>query len=285
MGSWDRGGFDRHWNTAALVDVGGSHIAHRFNCQDHAVVASCAQGVVLCVADGVSVVGGELSKAEAGAWAGAELATRGALEALQRGVEPSGVRLEVANYLARGLGPITQLLGVKAQVGLSSTLLIMVVTPRWTCAWGSGDGFWGVTLPAEIEPSKAHPANRQLRHEGRCPVGPHAAFAEWYGSRHSTILSQLATTSAGEGVDAVLAQLEPLLVVEDGPVIAAYVATDGLRHEPAAGQLLGQPGADWRPALTRPANADDLGVAWAGRKGFEQFAACNPFASASGEAA
>lgn len=271
-----RNGFDDLYDIDAFVDVGGSHLRRRFNCQDHAVVMGCDQGLVLCVADGVSVVGGELSSAEAGAWLAAELATRGAIEALQRGAEPGGVLLEVANYLARGLGPIAGLLGRRSDIGLSSTLLLMVLTPRWTYAWGSGDGHWGVTLPPGLAPGP-HPANKTLLRAAASLAGSRPT--EWQGGRHSDVLFKLATTSAASGVDAIMAQLEPLLVIEGGPALGGYVATDGLRHEPASALLLGQPGAAWREALIRSYDADDLGIARASRRSLQGFALSNPFSA------
>jgi hypothetical protein len=250
----------------AIVRMGERHRAHALPGQDHAVSIAVDEGIVLAVADGVSLVSGEHSRAEAGAWLVAELAAAGAVAALQRGeTEPGAVKVAAATAIAAGLWPIWHILGNRAQVGLTSTLLLMVVTPQWTHGWASGDGCWGVVLPA----------NSRERITGDNLTGEVGHKYTWIGGeRHAARLGHLASTAPARrgnelaAREAVIDQLRSVLSC-GAPVLGAYVATDGLRHEPALASLLHAPANSPEQLLgsiTRPEGCDDLGLALAAER-------------------
>jgi hypothetical protein len=252
----------------AIVRMGESHRAAALSGQDHAVALACDEGIVLAVADGVSIVGGEHSRAEAGAWIIAELAAAGALAALKRGsVEPAAVKVEAATAIAAGLWPLWRTLGTRAKAGLVSTLVLMVVTPRWTHAWASGDGYWGIVLPAG--------SARHERVVGESLAAKLMGGHQWIGgARHVSHLGLLASTAPARRDDevsarlAVLDQLRAVLSCS-APVLGAYVATDGLRHEKQLAELLLSPANSPESifgAIQRPADCDDLGVALAAER-------------------
>jgi len=250
----------------AIVRVGERHRAEALSGQDHAVSLACDEGIVLAVADGVSIVGGEHSRAEAGAWAIAELAAAGALAALKRGLgEPGAIKVEVATAIAAGLWPLWRVLGDRGQAGLVTTLVVMVVTPTWTHAWASGDGYWGIVLPDVARPPVT---GESLKAKLR---GDHVWIG---GARHVASLGRLASTAPARRADelaareAVLHQLRPVLSC-GASVLGAYVATDGLRHEEVLAELLlgvvNEPSV-LHASITRPAGCDDLGVALVGER-------------------
>lgn len=250
----------------AIVHMGERHRAKALAGQDHAVSLACDEGIVLAVADGVSIVGDRHSRAEAGAWLIAELAAAGALAALQRGeLEPGAVKVEAATAIAAGLWPLWRVLGDRAPFGLTSTVLLMVVTPKWTHAWASGDGCWGIVLPAS---SRERVTGDSLTARA---LGDHI----WVGGeRHVDCLRRLASTAPARRDDevaarmAVLDQLRPVLSC-GAPVLGAYVATDGLRHEPRLAEALRAPArtpSEIHDSITRPGGCDDLGVALAAER-------------------
>lgn len=249
----------------AIVRMGERHRAHALPGQDHAVSIALNEGIVLAVADGVSLVSGEHSRAEAGAWLVAELAAAGAVAALQRGeTEPGAIKVAAATAIAGGLWPLWHVLGDRGQAGLTSTVLLMVITPRWTHGWASGDGCWGVVLP---NTSRERVTGDNLS----AKIGKYT----WVGGeRHAARLGRLASTAPARRVDgfeareAVLDQLRHVLSCP-APVLGAYVATDGLRHEPRLASLLHAPANSPEQLLgsiTRPEGCDDLGLALAAER-------------------
>lgn len=247
-----------------IVDVGGSHRRKRFNCQDHARTLECRQGVVLCVADGVSMLRDEhgvphMSAAEVGAWLAAELSAVAALEALKAGASPDEIRAAVAAELVAGLRPIVASLGTRSHQALATTLLLMVITADWTCAWASGDGFWGVVVPGDDVQQLPGVDVELVR-------SPGPGFTALSGARHQPTMGRLATTRIHKGAAMVAAELQPVLAVS-GRVLGGYVATDGLRDEPHLLQAMGMPDCTSKTELVtllrRAPDSDDLGLAWA----------------------
>lgn len=252
--------------TGSMTHIGGAHKARNINGQDHAVALACRQGIVLAVSDGVSIVDREHSRAEVGAWLTAELAAAAALAALQRGAEPGEIKGEVAAALVAGLGPLWARLGRRAHAGLTTTLVLLVLTPSWTQVWASGDGCWGLLTARGARLDLLRVGGGEVRQvpgaEARGDAVP--GNVATVGQRHLPRLFELASTEAARDLDAVLAQLQCVLSY-GGQAVGAYVATDGLRDEPALEVALRAPctsRARLTEQLQRASDSDDLGVAW-----------------------
>lgn len=247
--------------SGSLVRQGGRHRADHRNNQDHAVALSCSAGVVLAVADGVSSLpAGKRrlpTQTEVGAFLVAEVAARAALDALVRGVrDPKALKQAAASSLVEVVGPLWRHLGLGAAHGLYSTLILAIATPSWARVWAAGDGAWGVVLGPGTAPSVACADPEQL-----------LTFAEGssrHGGRHLDGLDDCVARAASRDVVHVGSLLEPVVLV-DRRVTALWVATDGLRDEPEALELLRRPVRDagaLTRALRRPADSDDLAVAF-----------------------
>lgn len=245
---------------AACMTAAGAKVASGLPPQDHATIRSQAEGVVLVVADGVSLVDGLPSHAQVGAFLAAELVAEGAASALRRGLGPCDTRAQAAAALHHGLyGIWSELPRETAGRALASTIVLAVVSPSWSAIWCSGDGAWGV-----VAPSATAVRGDDLE---RAAVGPE--FQICAGARHNERHVELAALNARRGPTAAARDLQTMLFA-DGPVLGAYVATDGLRHELALAERLRRPfcgSADMaRTLLGRPGGCDDLGAAWAAQR-------------------
>lgn len=245
---------------AACMTAAGAKVAGGCPAQDHATIRSHTEGVVLVVADGVSRVDGLPSQAQVGAFLVAELAAEGAAAALRRGAGPCDVRAQAAAALHHGLHGIwSELPRETAGRALASTLVLAVVSLAWSAIWCSGDGAWGVVAPAATTVR-----GDELQ---RASVGPE--FQICAGERHNDMHAELAALTARRGPTAAVRDLRTVLYAE-GPVLGAYVATDGLRHELALAERLRRPfcgdAVMAQTLLTRPGDCDDLGVAWAAQR-------------------
>ncbi|MCY1062163.1 protein phosphatase 2C domain-containing protein [Nannocystis sp. SCPEA4] len=241
------------------MDAGERHLSRRQGSQDHAVALQHPGALVLAVADGVSWVDGVPSCAEVGAGLVAELAARAAADGALRGLSFADVRQHVAAALLRQLFPLWATLSPNAGSLLHCTLVLAVTTPAWTAIWRVGDGAWGVTGSLARGRSPSSPA----------PIACYDGRWSTHGREHQPDSPiTVAELCRGGDVDAVARGLEPVLEVE-GPALMLYVASDGLRDERAADELLR--GNTWHgeqilAALSRPEGCDDLAVAWAHEK-------------------
>lgn len=245
---------------AACLTAAGAKVADGRAPQDHATIRSHVEGVVLAVADGVSRVDGLPSHAQVGAYLAAELAAEGAISALRRGAGPCDTRAQAAAALHHGLHGIwSELPRETAGRALASTIVLAVVTPAWSAIWCSGDGAWGVVAPAATA-VRGDDLERQS-------IGPE--YQACSGARHNDTHVELAALNARRGPTAAVRDLRTVLYA-DGPILGAYVATDGLRHESTLAERLRRPfcgdAVMARTLLARPADCDDLGVAWAAQR-------------------
>lgn len=242
---------------------GGRHHAEGLNGQDHTAVSRCPQGIVLAVADGVSLITDECgvpvhSRCEVGSWIVAEVAAAAGRKALLDGWDSEDVVDQVAEALVSTLKPIWESLGEKrARHGLATTLLLAVITEECTRIWASGDGYWGILLPesADLETLKGEALIDTVRQGVRSVAG----------SQHCARLGKLAAYEARHDATRTAAQLRPVLTYW-GPIIGAHIATDGLRDEPEVLAMARQTALRSKPAievaLRRDARSDDLGLAW-----------------------
>jgi hypothetical protein len=251
----------------SIVRVGEKQAERRLSGQDHAVARAGVRGLALAVADGASTRPGPggtrvFTRNEVGAWLVAELAADAIASALDRGVDdPDRLRRAAAAAIVSGMRPIWAQLGPGAQVALSSTLVLAAVTPAFTIAWLSGDGCWGaIAVPERLS------ATPRVEGMDEADVEVHGDGLSLRGGRHSAVLPHdVASRQARLDLDAVVASLEVAMWVP-GPVVAAWVATDGLLDEPAAMERLRHPvrRRDHLDALlVRPEGCDDLAVAYA----------------------
>jgi len=245
---------------SARLTAPGAKVADGRPMQDHATARSHPAGVVLAVADGVSRVDGLASHAQVGAYLAAELAAEGALMALRRELGPCDTRGQAAAALHHGLhGLWTELPRERAFRALASTVLLAVVTPTWSTIWCSGDGAFGVIAPASTVIS----GEDIERH----PIG--AEFVACVGARHYERHDELAPLTARRGPASAVRDLRTMLFAE-GPILGAYVATDGLRHEIELARRLRLPmrvdAVTAQTVLARPPGCDDLAVAWAAER-------------------
>lgn len=244
---------------AACMTAPGAKAARGLVPQDHATMRSHSEGVVLAVADGVTLVDGLASHAHVGAYLAAELTAEGAMAALRRGAGPCDTRAQACAALHHGLHGIwSELQRETAARALATTIVLAVVTVTWTAIWCSGDGAWGIVAPA---------ATVVRGDATRHPIG--ADFQAVAGERLNETHVELAALNARRGPTAAARDLRTMLYA-DGPVLGAYVATDGLRHEPPLSERLLRPFCGdpvmARALLTRPNDCDDLGVAWAAQR-------------------
>lgn len=244
---------------AGALVAPGAKVAEGYAPQDHAAVRVHDAGVVLAVADGVTLVEGRPSCAQVGAYLCAELAAEGALTGLRRGASPGDTRGQAAAALHHGLlGIWTELPREAAWRALASTTVLAVVTSTWSAIWLSGDGAFGLIAPAS---TKVHGIEGQ-------PVAGDPRFAVFAGARQVDLHGELASLNARRSVGAAAGDLRTMLYA-DGPVLGAYVATDGLRHEAALERRLRYPVRTEEAAralLVRPSGCDDLAVAWASER-------------------
>lgn len=249
-----------------LVRQGVSHHSRGLNCQDHAIARHSDHGVVLVVADGVSSVreGAERvpSNNEVGAWLAAEVAAGATLAALADGAVDD-IPTRVGEAFHQTLGPLWTAIGKsRGRYGLVSTLLVAVVTDRVTKIWASGDGFWGVILPGDVDAAHGLDGAPGIECESLSVAGNNT----YAGAEHAAGFRETATTAARRGATAVTEQLRQVLSFH-GPVLAAHVATDGLVDEGDARRLVQRSlvarRATLEAMLTRPDHSDDLAVAWA----------------------
>lgn len=249
---------------STLVRVGGRHLRDGRNCQDYALSRSCSQGTVIAVSDGASNYRDEFgcrtpSFNEAGAILITELAVATAIEGLQASLAPDAIRDLVAVQLHSCLRNLWDVLGRFAgQRTLGATLLLGIVTDDCTRLYVSGDGSWGIHVPAGSDMSSL--------------VGDSLILSERpgltcvRGTAHTPELSGLASLAARHGSDAVVRAL-PLALGIDVPVAGAWLATDGLVDEPEAAGLLHSTPTRLKSvvdaALRRAESSDDLAIAWA----------------------
>lgn len=249
----------------AEVRVGGSHLRRGHNGQDHAVVRSSEDAVVLAVADGIGGVrdGGSVvaSRNEVASWLAAELAAKTALAHIGAGGGFDSLPDAVGAALHGCFHPLWGSLGRRVgEYGLGTTLLLAVLTEERTQIWLSGDGYWGVLLPPQASPSAVTLHDRAL-----AGAGPNVL--RFTGGVHESSFDETITTIARRSDPSqAIASLRPVLVCE-GQVLAAYVATDGLRDEPRLMQMFGdcpiRRRQTFQDLLVRGEQSDDLAVAWA----------------------
>lgn len=254
------------YQPCALVRTGGRHREQAVNGQDHAVVGHHASAVVLCVADGVSlIVGGgqqQHSRNEVGSWLAAEVALTAALRALDKGTKPESVVDSVAGALHRSFNRLWTEIGLQhGQLGLTTTLLLAIVTPTWTGIYASGDGYWGVTLPVW---DGAPPDLASIQGEALVEtVRPDGAAV--FGCQTRQPVRNLASVQARLDAAAVRSALRPVLLCPQ-PVLAVHIATDGLEDErPLLDKLRRGPCRaknEVEGTLERPESSDDLALAW-----------------------
>lgn len=255
------------YQSEALVRLGGRHRSKNINGQDHALAAQHRSAVVLVAADGVSTyTDGDDRKRhgrnEVGSWLAAEVALRASTRALAQGLAPDCIVDYVALALHRAFCPLWGELGVRrGQIGLSTTLLLAIVTPTWTGIYASGDGYWGVVLPVwdDMAPDTSCIHGEALVDAMR----PDAAAV--FGSRTGQPVGRLASQEARHDAAAVRAALRPVLLCPQ-PVLACHVATDGLEDEPEVLDAIRRGPCRARrqveQLLERPKDSDDLAIAW-----------------------
>lgn len=257
-----------NYYVSRFVMTGGKHRRRGLPGQDHAEVQGCDQGVVLVVADGVSVVGQEFSRAEIGAYLAAHLACRAALEGVEAGEDLGGLKGRIGAALYHGLrGLWTEMPSHALAPALSSTLLVAVVMPERTAIWASGDGCWGVCAPptTRVEVSKLTRPTPVGWSTSPTPCGQAIVVG---GTLHTQLMGKTAVTESRRSPEDAAAQLE-LMLLAKGPVFGAYVASDGLADEPNVARVLQQPvrsRSAVEDSLIRGDRGDDLGIAWAAER-------------------
>lgn len=200
--------------------------------QDHAVVRDVGLGThVLAVADGASQVWhrGEVrwSHAQAGAILIAELAAK----AVPGDADPVHTQAAVEEAL-RTLSPACLALRERALFVFSTTLVLAVVTRSWSAVWMAGDGSY--TLLTD--------SGRRIQDEV-----------------HMTVLDYTARRVIG-------GQALQRVAFTEERIVHAFVATDGLRDEPALARAIREPvrdGEELTKLCTRSPGCDDLALAYA----------------------
>lgn len=227
--------------------------------QDAAAVRHGDDAIVIAVADGVSLVNRQISQAQVGAWLVAELAASAAARAAATmGADAAAVASAVSASLADGLAGLGRQLERDVwSRALTTTLVLAVVAREWTSIWLSGDGCWGFV---------ADPAAEWTAPDGPLPTLRRADDG-LVAARQSIHLDHLADLASREAAMGRAPALREVLRVR-GRVHAAWVATDGLRHEADTAAALDdldalRGRARLEATVHRPERCDDLAVAWA----------------------
>lgn len=256
----------RHFYASRLVSTGGKHRAGGLPGQDHAVAVDCDQGAVLVVADGVSRINGDWSRAEIGAYLAAHLAARAAVDALAQGLEPGAIKGQIGAALYHGLrGLWTELPDAASMSALISTLLVAVVTGDTTLVWVSGDGAWGLCVPRDTEVRRGDLPSA-VEWDVRQTSCGHGRIVR--GQTHTQRMGRTAVTESRRSPEHAAAQLH-LVLAAQGPTVGAWVATDGLADEPRLAGALDLPIRSREvldAALQRPPMGDDVAIAWAAER-------------------